>query len=131
MKIHNSIIYKMRTQNKKFISSHTSKTLLLELTNKTYCKLQLNCYATQKMIQYDDSFEDDSILPFVINPQSNPTRGQVKLFYNLFVNFFENGNGPFEREFLEVNFKRRKLHHYLSDIEKITSHYSIFRSLKL
>ena len=37
---------------------------------------------TQKLIQYDKNFDDDSILCFVIHPQSNPT-------LNLIANLFE------------------------------------------
>ena len=28
----------------------------------------------QKIVQYDDNFDDESILPFVIYPQSRPAR---------------------------------------------------------
>ena len=45
------------------------------------------------MIQYDDKFEDDSILPFlfVINSQSKPARGQVHFCHKPIINLFQKG----------------------------------------
>ena len=58
IRIHNSIIYKRYTQNKKFISSQTSKTLQLESTNEKNWKLYTYRNSAQEMIQYDVNVYD-------------------------------------------------------------------------
>ena len=35
------------------------------------------------MIEYNKSFDDNSILPFFINPQNYPSRGQIQFCHNL------------------------------------------------
>ena len=37
------------------------------------------------MIEYDKSFDDNSILHFIIYPQNDPAREQVQFFHNLIV----------------------------------------------
>ena len=46
------------------------------------------------MIEYDKSFDDNSILPFFIKPLNDPFRGQVQFCHNLIVNLFEKGVSP-------------------------------------
>ena len=58
------------------------------------------------MIEYNENFDNNSILPFFIKPQNNPARGQVQVCYNLFVNLFEKGNSPCKQEFPEVRIKQ-------------------------
>ena len=38
------------------------------------------------MIEYSKNFDDNSILPFFIKPQNDPSRGQVQFCYNLIRN---------------------------------------------
>ena len=66
--------------------------------NKTYWKLNTNRNSARKTIQNDISFDDDSILPFVITPQSDHARGQVQLCHNQILNSFEKGNNPYKQE---------------------------------
>ena len=43
----------------------------------------------QKIVQYDDNFDNESILHFVIHSQSRPARWKVQLCHNQFANLFE------------------------------------------
>ena len=54
------------------------------------------------MIQYDDIFDVDSILSFVVLPQSDPARRQVQLCRNLIAKLFEKTSSPCKQEFPEV-----------------------------
>ena len=78
------------------------------------------------MIENNEKFDVNSILPFFINPQKDPARGQVRFCYNLIVKLFEKGNSPCKQETPEVKIKRQILDDYLKDICNITSHYSKF-----
>ena len=40
------------------------------------------------MIQYDKNFDDDSILPFAIHPQTDSARGQKQFSHNLIANAY-------------------------------------------
>ena len=73
------------------------------------------------MIQNDKNFEDDSVLLFLIHPQSNPAREQVQFFHNLIANLFEKINSPCKQEIPEVKVKRQYLTQYLPSITDITS----------
>ena len=44
-----------------------------------------------KMTQYDENFENDSILLFFPNAHSDPTRGHVKFCHSLIVKTFHKG----------------------------------------
>ena len=87
--------------------------------NKPYWKLHSNRNSAQKIIQTDINFDDDSILPFVVNPQSDPARGQVQFCHNLIVNLFEKGNSP-HIQVQRKNFKKT-LDHYLPAISNMTT----------
>ena len=78
------------------------------------------------MIEYNESFDDKSILPFFIQPQSDPARGQVQFCHNLIVTLFEKENSPCKQEFPEIRKKRQILDHYLKCLCHITSYYGIF-----
>ena len=78
------------------------------------------------MIENNEMFDDNSILPFFKKQQNDPARGQVQFCYNLIVNLFEKGNSPCKQEFPEVRRKRQLLDQYLKDIWNITSHYGIY-----
>ena len=67
--------------------SYTRKTLQLKTTHHTNRKLHINRIFAQKMVQYEDNFDDDSTLSLVIHPQSDPAIGQVQLSHNLISNF--------------------------------------------
>ena len=90
--------------------------------------MYINCNPARKVIhntmiiRYDDSFDDDSILHFFINLQSDPARRQVQLCHNLIVNLFQKRNSPCKEKFPEVKFKCQIFDHYLSGISNITSH---------
>ena len=78
------------------------------------------------MIEYNENFDDNTILPFYIKPQNDPSRGQVQFCHNLIVKLFDKGISPCKPEFPEVQIKRQSLDYYLKDICNITSHYGIF-----
>ena len=78
------------------------------------------------MIEYGKNFDNNSVLPFFIKPQNDPSGGQVQFCHNLIVNLFEKGISPCKQEFPEVQIKRKILDHYLKDISNITSHYGIY-----
>ena len=46
------------------------------------------------MIEHNEKFDHNSILPFFIKPQKDPARGQVQFCYNIIVNLFEKRNSP-------------------------------------
>ena len=75
------------------------------------------------MIEYNENFNDNSILPFFIKPQNDPAGGQIQFCYNLIVNLFEKGNSPSKQEFPEVKIKRQILDPYLKNMCKILSYY--------
>ena len=78
------------------------------------------------MIEYNKTFEDNSILPFFLKPQNDSAPGQVQFCYNLTVNLYEKGNSPCNHEFSEVRKKRQILDHSIKDICSITSYNGIF-----
>ena len=78
------------------------------------------------MIENNENFDDNSILPLFLKAQNDPARRQVQSCYNLIVNFFEKGNNPSKQEFTEVKIKRQILDHYLKDICNIISYYGLF-----
>ena len=41
------------------------------------------------MIEYDKNFDNDSILPFLIHPESDSAQGQVQFCHNLIEILFE------------------------------------------
>ena len=53
------------------------------------------------MIEYNEIFDDITVLPFFIKPQNDASRGQVEFFYNLIANLFEKGISPCKQEFPE------------------------------
>ena len=61
------------------------------------------------MIEYNESFDDNSILPFLIKPQNDPSRGKVQFCYNLILNLFEKLISSCKQEFPEVQIKRQIL----------------------
>ena len=67
------------------------------------------------MIEDTKNFDDNSILPFFIQPQSDPARGQVQFFHNLMVNLFEKVNSPCKQEFPQI----RKNDKTLTTISKV------------
>ena len=77
------------------------------------------------MIEHNEKFEDNSLLPFIIHPPSYSARGQVQFCRNLIVKFFREGYSPSKQEFPKVRMKRQLLDHYLN---VITSYYGIFTS---
>ena len=78
------------------------------------------------MIEYNKNFADNSILPFFLKPQNDPSRGQVQFRHNLIANLFEKGISTCKQELPEVKIKRQTLDHYLKVICNITSFYGIF-----
>ena len=54
------------------------------------------------MIEYNESFDDNSIIPFFIKGQNDPGRGKVQFCCNLNLNLFEEGYSPCKQEFPEV-----------------------------
>ena len=75
------------------------------------------------MIQNEENLEENSILPFLINPLVADARGQVQFCQNLNVNSFEKGYSPCTKEFPDVKIKRQLLDLYLKGICNITSQY--------
>ena len=78
------------------------------------------------MIEYNENFDNNSILPFFIKRQNDPSRGHVQFCYNLIANLFEKRNSPCKQEFPEVKIERQILDHFLKGICNITSFYGIF-----
>ena len=74
------------------------------------------------MIEYNEIFDDYSILPIFMKPQNDPFRWQVQFCCNLIANWIS----PCKQEFPEVQIKRQILDQYLKDIYNITSHYGVF-----
>ena len=78
------------------------------------------------MIEYNENFDNNSILPFFKKPLNDPFRGKVQFCYNLIVYLLEKGVSPCKQEFPEVQIKRQILDHNLKDIYNITSLYGMF-----
>ena len=78
------------------------------------------------MIEYGESFDDNSKLPFIFHPQINPAPEQVHFCHNLILNIFDKRKSPYKQEFPELRTKRQNLHPYLKVICHITSYYGIF-----
>ena len=57
------------------------------------------------MSQNEESEDENSILPFLINSLTDD-RGQTQFFQNLIANLFEKGISPCTAEFLEIKIKR-------------------------
>ena len=77
------------------------------------------------MIEYNKNFDDNSILPYFLKPQNDPSRLQVQFCHNLIANLFEKGYRPSKQEFLEVKRKGQIIDHYLKKLYNITSYYGI------
>ena len=77
------------------------------------------------MIKLNASFDDNSILSFFIQAQSDP-RGQVQFCHNLILILFENGNSPCKQKFPKLRIKRQILDRYLRGIRNTKSYYGIF-----
>ena len=88
--------------------------------------LHNNSFTKQNRLDYNENFDDNSVLPFFVKPQNDPPRGQVQFCYNLTVILFEKGSSPFKQEFPEVRTTRQILDHYLKVICIITPYYGIF-----
>ena len=54
------------------------------------------------MIQYDRSFDNVSILRFVIHPQSDPARGQLEICHKSIAQFFEKENSSCNQQLPKV-----------------------------
>ena len=67
------------------------------------------------MIEYNKNFDDNSIIPFFIEPQNDPGRGKVHFCCNSILNLFEEGFIPCKQEFPEV----RKKNKFLTTILKV------------
>ena len=78
------------------------------------------------MIQYDESFDDDSTLPSVSQSQSDHAKGQVQFCHNLIANLFEKRKSPCNHEIPELIIRSQILEHYLPGIINITSYYGMF-----
>ena len=76
------------------------------------------------MIENNKNFDDNSIIPFFIEPQNDPGRGKVHFCCNSILNLFEEGFNPCKQEFPEVR-KKQILDHYFKGICNITSYYGI------
>ena len=77
------------------------------------------------MIQSEENQEENSILPFFVNPLTED-RGQIQFCHNLIANLFKKGDSPCKREFPEVKIKRQLLDYYLKGICNITQQYGIY-----
>ena len=84
----------------------------MESTNKAYWKIYTNWNSAEKMIRYDENFDNDYILPFVIHPQTDLDRGKVQLCHNNIANLLEKVNRPCKQNFPEVNIKNQIVDHY-------------------
>ena len=86
------------------------------------------------MIEYNKNFDDNSILPFFIQPQSDAktilpkTRGQVQFCHNLNINLFEKGNIPCKQEFREYEKNDKFMTTSSKVYAKITSFYGYSQS---
>ena len=77
------------------------------------------------MIEYNKTFDDNSMLPFFKKPQNDPARGHAQFCYILIVNLFI----YLKREIAHENKKfliSEILNHYLKGMCNITSYYGIF-----
>ena len=88
--------------------------------------LHSNSSTIRKLIKYNKNFDDNSIFPFFIQPQSDDARGKVQFCHNLIVILFEKRTSPCKQEFPEIRIKRQILDHYLKDICNFTSNYRTF-----
>ena len=57
------------------------------------------------MIEYNEKFDNSSIFPFFIKPESDPARGQLQFCHNLNVNLFKKVTAR-----VKMNFLARKNH---------------------
>ena len=64
--------------------------------------LHTNSVTIQNMIEYNENFDNNSILPFFIKSQNDPARGQVQFCNNLIVSLIEKGKSPCKQEFPEI-----------------------------
>ena len=71
------------------------------------------------MNQNEETQEENSILPFFINPHTE-NKGQTQFCQNLIANLFKKGDNPCTREFPEVKIKRQLIDHYSKGIRNIT-----------
>ena len=53
------------------------------------------------MIDYNANFYHNSILPFFLEPESDPNRGQVQFCRDINVNLFEKGIAHLNKKFLK------------------------------
>ena len=81
------------------------------------------------MIEFNESFDDNSILPFFVQPQNDSSRGKTKFYHNLIVNLFEKAISPCKQEFSEVQIKRQICDHYLN-IYVLSHHIMVFSQPK-
>ena len=72
----------------------------------------------QKMSQNEESENENSILPLLINSPTED-RGQTPFCQNLIANLFEKGFSPSTAKFPEVKIKRQIFDHYLKGIGNI------------
>ena len=77
------------------------------------------------MIQYEEIFDVDSILFFVIHPQSDPARGQAQICHNLIAYLFEKGNSPCKQDFPDDKNPKTTNRSLLPGISNITSQYGM------
>ena len=71
--------------------------------------------------QSDESPDEESVFPFVINSFSD--RGQTRFCKNLLVNLFEPGISLCKSEFPDIKMKRQIIEHYLKDICNLIQQY--------
>ena len=76
------------------------------------------------MIQIEEDQEENSILPFFVNPLAED-RGQTQFYQKLIANLFKKGDSPCTREFPEVKITRQLVDQYLKGIYSITQEYGI------
>ena len=53
------------------------------------------------MIEHNENFDDNSILPTLIKAQNDPARGQVQFCYNLIVNNLKKEIAHVNKKFLK------------------------------
>ena len=78
-----------------------------------------------KMSQNEESEDENSILPFLINSLTDD-RGQTQFCQKLIANLFEKGISPCTAEFPEVEIERQIIDHYLKGICNRTQQYGIY-----
>ena len=77
------------------------------------------------MSQNEESEDENSLLPFLINSLTDDRR-QTQFCQNLIANLFEKGNCPSTTKFPEVKIKRQIINHYLKGICNITQQYGTY-----